>query len=171
MARPRAVVERSWSMRRWRRMVREDSRLSDMVSKPDISISRVCRAWASLFPPRNVPITPDNQPLDAGAWDACRSSCWSRAFFSRIISVVASSPVCFLAISASETSLGFGPKLCQTAETDAKPESRAISATPVMPSLSRHAWKTFCFFCNVSWMLLLSGSHAPMVQKRKRKAA
>jgi hypothetical protein len=55
--------------------------------------------------------------------------------------------------------------------TEAKPDSEAINDTPVMPSLSKHAWKRPSCRLILSVMLVDEGSRAPMAQNPNRKAA
>ena len=76
-----------------------------------------------------------------------------RLFFAASISLVASSPACFLATSESVTGLCLAPNVCHGAETAAKPESNAIKEIPMIPTRSRQASLRFLPGCDaISWI-------------------
>ena len=107
---------------------------SDIVSKPEISRSRVCRSMLSAFP-RIEPIAFCKND-SVGASDIFRSRARSLDRFVSSMSREASSPAAFLAIVASVTGFGRAKKLCQGELTEAKPESSAMTDIPMTPTFS-----------------------------------
>jgi hypothetical protein len=115
----------------------EVERLMAMVFSPEISSSRERISCVSVLP-RMVPITLVMKPSE-GASFTLRWRARSRLRLAASMSFVASRPACLRVTSASVTGRGFATKVCQGAETAAKPERRAMREIPMIPTRSRHA--------------------------------
>lgn len=109
-----------------------------MVSRPEISNSRVLSSWDSADGRKVLMSVRFQNPVGAAS-DIF--SCRARIllFFDAIESLVAVRPLALREMSVSVTGLGRVPKSCQIELTDAKPDRRAMSATPTTPRRSRHA--------------------------------
>lgn len=141
LRRPSGVVAWSWTERREARMECESSREEVMVSRPEISSSRVLSSWDSAEGRKVLIMVRFQKPVGAAS-ESLSSRARMRLFFVAIKSFVAARPLALRAMSASLTGPGRAPKSCQMELTAAKPERRAMSATPTTPRRSRQALMT-----------------------------
>lgn len=137
MSRPTGVRARVWSRSRdcWR--AREVDNDVDMVSRPAISSSKVLRSVRSAFPRMEPSALWKNDSRGTSA--IFRSSAWRRDRLTMSMSVVASSPTCLRARSASVTWRAREKRLCHGELTEAKPERSDMKQMPMTPTRSRHA--------------------------------
>lgn len=134
---PSGDAARRVEARRACRSVRELPKLCAMELRPEISSSSAFSSCVS-GELRIVPSIFVMKPSVGESWIlSCRAR--SRARLRASMSFVASRPAFLRATVASDTGAGLAMKVCQGAETAAKPERSAIREMPIMPTRSRQA--------------------------------